>query len=623
MKRILLFVFSNIIVITCFAQPDSLGKITPDSVLMEPATTPAFLRQKDSLRLTDSIQEAALQSEIDELKASEKTRKTMLKMRLDSMKRANNERSILMQHRIDSLRATTRGVPVLFFKDTLFYVYNKLGPYSSAQRAKHTEENLLKIEEGDNFEPDVLIVVESDATHDIAYHNLIVLSVTDADAFWVGKTRGELAKEYRDLIAESISKYRDQHSFLSALIRVGLLIIVLIILYLAIKLMNQGFTRLNIAVMKRSSKYIHGVKIRNYEVIKPARMRQIIRFVLRVIKWLMILVIVYFSLPTIFSIFPATEGLATKLLGYVIDPLKSMVMAFVRYIPEMITIVVILGVVHYIVRFLKSLAVEASNGSIEFPGFYPEWAIPTFNLLRVVIYAFAFVLIFPYLPGSSSPVFRGVSIFFGLLISLGSTSAVGNIVAGLVITYMRPFRIGDRVKIGNVVGDVIEKNLLVTRVRTTKNEDVSIPNASILTGSTINYSVNAQDSGLILHTTVTIGYNESWRTIHELLIAAAVETDAVSKEPKPFVLQTSLDDFYVSYQINVYTMHPNSQTQIYSDLHANIQDKFIEANIEIMSPHYRAERDGNETAMPKRDSGRKFKKAQSGDDEEKTDNPGK
>jgi small-conductance mechanosensitive channel len=195
-----------------------------------------------------------------------------------------------------------------------------------------------------------------------------------------------------------------------------------------------------------------------------------------------------------------------------------------------------------------------------------------------------------------------VSVFIGILFSLGSSSAISNAVAGLVITYMRPFKAGDRIRIGEVTGDVIEKSLLVTRIRTVKNEAITIPNSAILAGHTINYTTSAKERGLILHTTVTIGYDVPWRQVHELLMAAARATEGVSTEEHraPFVLQTSLDDFYVSYQINIYTAHSHKIAAIYSELLQHIQDSFQEAGVEIMSPHYRAERDGNPITIPKR-----------------------
>jgi len=214
------------------------------------------------------------------------------------------------------------------------------------------------------------------------------------------------------------------------------------------------------------------------------------------------------------------------------------------------------------------------------------------------LYSFSFILAFPYLPGSESPIFRGVSVFLGLLFSIGSSSAISNAVAGFLITYMRPFKIGDRIRIGKKVGYVTDKSMLVTRMRTIKNEDITIPNSTILTGHTINYTSSAANLGLILNTSVSIGYDAPWKKVHQLLIDAALATDGIMKDKQPFVLQTSLDDFYVSYQLNAFTLQSNYLEELYSALHQNIQDKFNEAGIEILSPHYRASRDGNAKAIP-------------------------
>ena len=208
------------------------------------------------------------------------------------------------------------------------------------------------------------------------------------------------------------------------------------------------------------------------------------------------------------------------------------------------------------------------------------------------------VVIFPYLPGSDSPIFKGISVFLGFLFTFGSAGSLANLIAGLVLTYMRLFKIGDRVKIDDVVGDVIEKSSLVTRVRTIKNEIVSIPHSKVMSSHTINYSSDAPEKGLIIHTTVTIGYDVPWKDMHKALIEAATRTELILDTPEPFVLQTSLDDFYVSYQINGYTREPGKQAVIYSDLHRHIQDVCNENGIEILSPHYRAARDGNMSTIP-------------------------
>lgn len=252
----------------------------------------------------------------------------------------------------------------------------------------------------------------------------------------------------------------------------------------------------------------------------------------------------------------------------------------------------------YILRFFRFIKTEIERGQLKIPGFYPDWAAPTYQIVRVLILAFMLIVIFPYLPGSDSAVFKGVSVFVGVLFTFGSAGALGNIVSGVVMTYTRAFKLGDRVKIGEVTGDIIAKTLLVTRIRTIQNEIVSIPNSTVISNHTINYSSDAPDKGLIMHTTVTIGYDAPWRQVHQLLIDAALATPMIEQEPAPYVLQTSLDDYYVSYRINAFTKEPNKQAVIYSALHANIQDKFNEAGVEIMSPHYKALRDGNQTTIP-------------------------
>jgi small-conductance mechanosensitive channel len=215
-----------------------------------------------------------------------------------------------------------------------------------------------------------------------------------------------------------------------------------------------------------------------------------------------------------------------------------------------------------------------------------------------LIIAFVLVVAYPYIPGSESPAFKGVSIFMGVIFSLGSTSTIAGMTAGMTLIYMRSFREGDVVKIGEATGVVLQRKMMVTRLKTFKNEEVFIPNSSILTSHVVNYSQQARGEGVILHTTVTIGYDAPWETVHGLLIAAAGATDHILQAPQPFVLQTALNDFYVSYELNAYTDSPQFMPRIYSKLHENVQNKFNEAGVEIMSPHYAQVRDGNRTTIP-------------------------
>jgi small-conductance mechanosensitive channel len=431
---------------------------------------------------------------------------------------------------------------------------------------------------------------------------MMVMSVNELEALWFDMKTETLAAQYRDIISQAVVNERKAHNIISVILRIAAIFAIILGIYLLILLINKLFKRVNQKIIDVKDQVLKGIRFKGYQFLDSDRELQVILFVVRIIRLLFIAIALYITLPLMFSVFPWSQGIAETLIGWITTPLKRVFGGLLAYLPNLFTILVIAGVTHYVVKFLKFISVEIENEVLKIPGFYPDWAKPTFNIVRFLLYAFSFIIIFPYLPGSDSPIFQGVSVFIGILFSLGSSSAISNAVAGLVITYMRPFKAGDRIRIGEVTGDVIEKSLLVTRIRTVKNEAITIPNSAILAGHTINYTTSAKERGLILHTTVTIGYDVPWRQVHELLMAAARATEGVSTEEHraPFVLQTSLDDFYVSYQINIYTAHSHKIAAIYSELLQHIQDSFQEAGVEIMSPHYRAERDGNPITIPKR-----------------------
>lgn len=384
------------------------------------------------------------------------------------------------------------------------------------------------------------------------------------------------------------------------LIHGGLFILLTVALVFAIRLLNRVFVRLYKIIRSARGTVIRPIKLKSLELVSADQLTFIAFKSARILRWVAILFLIYFYLTLAFSLFLWTELVAQKLLAYVLDPLLGIGSGVLRYLPNVFYIAVVAIIARYVLKLMKLVFTRIGDGTIDIGGFHKEWAKPTYQIFAFLLIVLVIVVIFPYLPGSRSPAAQGITIFLGVLLSLGSTSAVANIVAGVVITYMRSFLLGDRVKINDITGDIIEHNFLVTRIRTTKNEEITIPNAVVLSGHVTNYSTLVRHGRpLILHTSVTIGYDTPWRKIHELLLSAAAATETVLQHPKPFVLQTALDDFYVSYQINVYTNHPNDMLAIYSSLHQNIQDKFFEAGIEIASPHYYSLRDGNKTAIPK------------------------
>ncbi|WP_243739240.1 mechanosensitive ion channel family protein [Flavobacterium sp. 245] len=492
-----------------------------------------------------------------------------------------------------------KGYPVVPFKDTLFYVYNKVGSFSAENRAKAISEKIKSLYENDLFAPDSLKAIPSDISVDIVYKgDLILMSVLNADAASESKSAKEIAVRNLNAIKKAVIYQNENHSQLPK--RLGFTALLIFIIGLVLYLVSKVFNWIKFYILKNSDRYFKGVKYNNINLLAAHKQQFLIMRLFGVIKVIALIFIVYLSLPVLFSIFPATEVYTTTLLRWILTPAKLAVMGFVGFLPSLVTIIVIIIIFRFSVRIIKFFFEEIKNENIKIDGFYNDWAMPTFNIIRFLMFAFMLVIIFPYLPGSDSDIFKGVSVFVGILFSLGSSNAIANMVAGLVITYMRPFKIGDFIKIGDVSGEVIEKTALVTRVRTPKFEDITIPNATVLSSTSTNYSANTKQStnGLLIHTTVTIGYDVPWKDIHKALIDAALKTELAEQTPPPFVLQTSLDDFYVSYQINVYTKEPTKQPRIYSSLHQNIQDSFNAAGIEIMSPHYSSLRDGNTTTIP-------------------------
>ena len=424
------------------------------------------------------------------------------------------------------------------------------------------------------------------------------MSISDNDAIWNNLSKHELAQKNLQVISQAIQKYKNEINPVTLAKEIALALLVLLLIGVIIYFVNKFFKWGETKINQQQGKRFKGVKIKNYTLFDASKEVNLVLNINTFLKWVIIVLIIYIALPILFGIFPWTENFAHTLFGYILNPLKRIATALWNYLPSLITIIVIVFIFRYVLNFLYYLKTEIEKGNLHLPGFYTDWANPTYQIIRILIIAFMLVVIFPYLPGSESPIFKGVSVFLGFLFTFGSAGSLSNIISGLVLTYMRLFKIGDRVKIADVTGDVIEKSLLVTRIRTTKNEIISIPNSTIMTSPTINYSSDAPDMGLILYTTVTIGYDVPWRDMHQALIDAALRCDLVLKEPAPFILQTSLDDFYVSYQLNIYTREANRQAFIYSELHKHIQDVCNERGIEIMSPHYRSERDGNMSTIP-------------------------
>ena len=560
------------------------------------ATHPTSLR-----RDSDSARVANLQKSLEEARLNEANmRMEMEQMRLQTMA-ADSVKLSQQRQRIDSLRQFTKGIPVVAEGDTLFYLFTKRGGYTPQQRAQMTGAAIEEIGKRFNLRPDSVSIDHSDIVSDLMYGNKVLLSLTDQDALWEGVSRDSLAKGRRQNVITKLHEMKAEHSIWRMAKRILYFLLVIVGQYLLFRLTNWLFRKLKVRILRLKDTKIKPVSIQGYELLDAQKQANLLVFLAGIGRYILMGIQLVITVPLIFIIFPQTEGLAYRLLGYIWNPIRNIFVDIIDYIPNLFTIVVIWYAVKYLVRMVLYLAREIEAGRLKFNGFYPDWAMPTFHIVRFLLYAFMIAMIYPYLPGSQSGVFQGISVFVGLIVSLGSSTVIGNIIAGLVITYMRPFKMGDRIKLNDTTGDIIEKTPLVTRIRTPKNEVVTVPNSFIMSSHTVNYSTSAREYGLIIHSEVSIGYDVPWRQVNQILIDAALNTPGVVDDPRPFVLETSLSDWYPVYQINAYIKEAHKMSQIYSDLHQTIQDKFNEAGIEIMSPHYMAVRDGNATTMPKDD----------------------
>ncbi len=546
----------------------------------------------------DSIRMQELELQVQEMKLNEIVLRTELNdvrnihITTDSLKKAEQQR------RIDSLRTLTPGVPLVIDDDTLLTFYTKNGGLSAHDRAENAARQILHIGKDLSLKTDSVYPFDSELMTDIMYGDKVLFSVTDQDALWQNTAREELARTYCTIVSEKIQTLKKEHSILQIAKQVALFVLVLVVQYLLFKLTNYLFRKLRRQIIWLKQNRLKSITIRDYEFLNTHRQGRVLIFFSNMLRYIVLLIQLTFSVPMLFAIFPQTENLAIKLFSYILEPVKMVLKSVIDYIPNLFIILVIYYCIKYIIKGIQYIANEIESEKLKITGFYPDWAQPSFNIIRFLLYAFMIAMIYPYLPGSNSGVFQGISVFVGLIVSLGSSTVIGNIIAGLVITYMRPFKLGDRIKLNETTGNVIEKTPFVTRIRTPKNEVVTIPNSFIMSSHTVNYSASARQFGLIIHTTVTIGYDAPWRQVHQLLIDAARSTPGILSHPKPFVLETELQDYYPCYQINAYIKDADRLAQIYSDLHQSIQDTFNEAGVEIMSPHYYAKRDGSASTIP-------------------------
>ncbi|MEM6755352.1 MAG: mechanosensitive ion channel domain-containing protein [Cyanobacteria bacterium P01_C01_bin.38] len=497
--------------------------------------------------------------------------------------------------------AINQGALVELGGEELFKIRAGVGAFSPEERATAVTNRILKLAEDPTVPVDRITIDDKPLTTNLTVGNRVLLTITDGDARAADTPRQELARNYQEKIQNTITQYRIERSpdyIRQGIIRSG---IATVILGATLLIFAIVFPWLYRRVSNLQGTRIPAIRIGSFELLPATRISRLLISLLKLLRFLLTLGALIVYVPLVMSFFPWTRQISLRVFRYFLQTVETSWEAFLTYLPNLFALSIILFITYYLIKLMRNLFTSIGNGNLTFQGFYQEWAEPTFKLSVFLIVILAAVIAFPYLPGFGSPAFQGISLFLGLLLSLGSSVVVANVVAGVILIYTRAFQIGDRIKIGDAIGDVVEKTLFVTRIRTVKNVMITLPNTSVFTNQIINYTAAELDpdqAPLILHTTITLGYDVPWRKVHQVLIDAAKSTTHLLSDPEPFVLQTSLDDFYVSYELNAFTHNPSIMARIYSELHQNLQDKCNEAGIEILSPHYSAVRDGSQTTIP-------------------------
>jgi small-conductance mechanosensitive channel len=468
---------------------------------------------------------------------------------------------------------------------TLFHVRG-IPTYPADKRARAIAERIRAIAADRSVPVDSLRIVEAEGRSNILAGERGIMSVVALDAESEGVPRDAMAQFFTKQIASAIAAYRsDRRSdvlLTHTLYAIGATLLLAGLLFA----LRRGYRWLNAAATRYLGSRIEALERKSGQMVHTDQLWHALRGSLLVPRILLTLALLYAYLYTVLGLYPWTRPAARGLFDLVMEPLRIMGSGVIREIPSLAFLAVLAVVTYYGLQLVRLFFAGIEKGRISFPGLDSELAEPTHRIVRLLIVVFALVVAFPYIPGSGSDAFKGISLFIGLVFSLGSTSFIGNLIAGYAMIYRRAFRIGDRIKVGEHVGTVMERKLMVTRLLSPKNEEIVIPNSEMLSSNIVNFSTLAKTQGVILHTTVGIGYGTPWRQVEAMLCMAAQRTPGLLATPEPFVLQKGLGDFSVSYEINAYCDQPQAMPKIYTALQQNILDVFNEYGVQIMTPGY-------------------------------------
>ena len=475
--------------------------------------------------------------------------------------------------------------PVIVDGKTLFKVRGVLS-HPAELRAASIAKRIQEAASNPSVSADSVKITEEPERLKIFAGDLFIINIYPEDGMAEGISSNLLAEVMQAKIKQAIEDHREARSrpvLIRKMINAALSLVIFIVFMFVLLWL---FRKTRIGLQNRIRRRIESVENKSFNLIRSSQLWNTFNMAFRILRIFIIVVFVAVFLQYILGLFPWTSNVATYTLNLFLSPIRTIGLSFIRFLPSLAFLIVIFLVTRYLLKLIKLLFNGLNEGAIKLKNFDSEWALPTFKIIRIFIFAFAVIVAYPYIPGSNTSAFKGVSVFLGVLLSLGSSSFIGNLIAGYSMTYRGAFKKGDRIKVDDIVGFVEDQKLLVTRLRSLKNEEIVIPNSVLLNSNIINFTTKARENGLILHTTVGIGYETPWRQVDAMLKLAADRTEGLLKQPPPFVLQKSLGDFAVTYEINVYCNDATKMPFFYTALHQNILDVFNENNVQIMTPAY-------------------------------------
>jgi small-conductance mechanosensitive channel len=483
-------------------------------------------------------------------------------------------------------RASALDVAPVTIDGSLLFRLRGVSAFSAEDRAQDVMQRIKKVARDHTITREMIVVKALPDRSDILAGDMLIVSIFDVDAELEGVDRPLLAEAIVQRVRDTIERYRGDRSPQSLSTDAAYAIAATIAFAVALALLFVFMRFFNRFAAARHQQYIAPLEVKSSRIVRADRVWRLLHTMLRGFWILVFVILSCLYLEYLLGLFPWTRALSDRLSDLITDRLVSVGVAILDAIPDLLLVAILILITRYVLKITRLFFDALREGHLTIGQFLPEWADPTYRIARVVIVAFAFVIAYPYLPGSGTAAFHGVSIFLGLLVSLGSSSLISNIIAGHTLTYRRAFRIGDMVKIQDTFGEVIETGLLVTRIRTPKSELVVVPNSLILSNQLLNYSELAGKHGVILSATVGIGYEVSWRQTEAMLLMAAERTVGIAREPAPFIHQTALGDFSVAYELNVYCRDARAMMHIRTALYRNILDVFNEYGVQIMTPAY-------------------------------------